>query len=864
MKNASKKRIAATRPTIYALLLLLLTFAAVWRAGDAAAQPEPATDVEKAAESEIFGRFDDWVAQYLSGDFPGDREFLQAGVALAERRREIFRQLIRTNPRAAVEKAIKAETQSLLPAEINRLLEKSVAGRGAFDVLVVDELDPAGAERHRIEREVVIDGARFEAFVFGRRAAMTTKIDIPLRGVYLDGLIAVDETAVRRLAPAEIPARRADGSKIAGETVVAEVGAELAYFKDESEFEGFVRELEAREAERAPSAEPQPWTIGTKRLLFIRVDFPDRKGVPVDRNGIVLTEQFSQNLLDGPVNDFYYQNSYGKTSLRATVTPVVRMPLPQTAYPRESLFALLTDARNAARAAGYETNDYELDMVAFARSDLLDFSGISPIANKGALINGNFTFKVVTHELGHAFGLLHANLWRTFDGSITGSGANVEYGDDFDMMGRGATLATHFNANYKRSLDWLTDENVQTVTRPGVYRVFAHDTVGAGAPQGVRALKIKKDTAKNYWVEFRQLLTHLPDLSNGATIRWDYPLDVLRQTQILDMKPATTSLEDSALTIGQTFSDEATGLKITILGKGGTTPESLDVKVDFNFSVVRGAPFDFDGDRKSDVGVFRPADGSWWYARSSASDFRVFSFGAGTDVIAPGDYTGDGKADLAVWRPSTGEWYIQRSENNSYFSFPFGQAGDIPAPSDYDGDGKTDAAVYRPATGTWFILNSGGSGTSIVGFGAAEDKPVAADYDGDGRTDVAIFRPSDGSWWYLQSSNLQYRVFRFGVGTDVPVPGDYTGDGAADLAVFRPSTGEWYFQRSEDNSYFAVPFGAAGDLPAPGDYDGDGRFDTAVFRPSTGEWFVERSGAGTMITNFGAGGDRPIPGAFVR
>lgn len=279
--------------------------------------------------------------------------------------------------------------------------------------------------------------------------------------------------------------------------------------------------------------------------------------------------------------------------------------------------------------------------------------------------------------------------------------------------------------------------------------------------------------------------------------------------------------------------------------------------------VTRRAPFDFDGDGKTDVGIFRPSDGSWWYTRSSSTDFRVFRFGLGSDQIVPGDYTGDGKADLGVFRPSSGEWFIQRSEDNSFFSFPFGASGDVPAPADYDGDGKTDAAIFRPSNGTWYILNSNGSGTSIVQFGSAEDKPVPADYDGDSKADIAIFRPSDGSWWYLQSTNQQFKVFRFGLGTDKPVQGDYTGDGRAELAIFRPSTGEWYFQRSEDNSYFSVPFGGAGDIPAPGDYDGDGKFDTAVFRPSNADWYVQRSTAGILITNFGTNGDRPIPNAYV-
>ncbi len=274
------------------------------------------------------------------------------------------------------------------------------------------------------------------------------------------------------------------------------------------------------------------------------------------------------------------------------------------------------------------------------------------------------------------------------------------------------------------------------------------------------------------------------------------------------------------------------------------------------------AIFDFDGDGKTDIAIFRPNVGEWWYSRSSDGQVRVAQFGTSSDKIVPADFTGDGKTDFAFWRESTGEWFILRSEDGSFFSTTFGQAGDVPLVGDFDADSKSDIGVFRPLTGEWFVQKSSG-GFIIITFGTSGDVPVTADYDGDGKSDIAIFRPTDGSWWYLRSSDLQFRVFRFGISSDKPVPGDYTGDGKADIAIFRPSTGEWYVQRSENNSFYSVPFGTTGDITAPGDYDGDGKFDTAVFRPSDATWYVNRSTDGLLIATFGATGDRPIPNAFV-
>ncbi|MET0752995.1 MAG: hypothetical protein ABWZ66_06465 [Pyrinomonadaceae bacterium] len=282
-----------------------------------------------------------------------------------------------------------------------------------------------------------------------------------------------------------------------------------------------------------------------------------------------------------------------------------------------------------------------------------------------------------------------------------------------------------------------------------------------------------------------------------------------------------------------------------------------------NNAAPHAAPFDFDGDSKSDISIFRPSAGEWWYLKSNNGGNAAFQFGNSTDKLVPGDFTGDGKTDVAVWRPSTGEWFILRSEDNSYYSYPFGTNGDIPSVGDFEGDGIYDTVIFRPSTRVWYIRRSSDGGFTIRQFGTIGDAPAVADYDGDGISDIAIWRASTGEWWIYRSSDSAIIAFQFGNSADKPVQGDYTGDAKADIAVFRPSTGEWFILRSEDYSYYSLPFGTNGDVPAPGDYDGDGKFDEAVFRPSGSTWYVQRSTAGILIQNFGITGDVPVPNAFV-
>lgn len=277
-------------------------------------------------------------------------------------------------------------------------------------------------------------------------------------------------------------------------------------------------------------------------------------------------------------------------------------------------------------------------------------------------------------------------------------------------------------------------------------------------------------------------------------------------------------------------------------------------------AVPKNRTADFDGDRRTDISVFRPDNGAWYIQKSNGTGYIIAQFGLATDIPTPADFDGDGKTDQAVFRPSDGTWHAL-TKAGVYTARQFGATGDIPAAGDFNGDGKADLAVFRPSTGVWYIANSDSLGTyTIRQFGIDGDKPVQADYDGDGKADIAVWRPSSGAWYVLRSSDDGFVAVAFGISTDRPSQGDYDGDGKTDFAVLRDGT--WYLLQTTAG-FSQFQFGIAGDIPVTGDFDGDGKDDAAVFRPSNGVWYLLQSQNGFFAQQFGVGGDKPIPNAYL-
>ncbi len=621
---------------------------------------------QPAAEPE-FARFQEWVSRYRSADPVAKAALEQEGVQLAAVRREALRDLIVTDPARALALAVPVGVQRAMPGSVKSLLEERVSGRGSLDVF--GALPEAGKE-HLVTptfRKAGLAGRTYDAFVYGRRLGEPTRPSVVLNGVAVDNLFAVNENPLRLLEPEEAASRLPSPSDavcaVSGNVatvnatpVAADLGGETFVLCGPSHALDLNERLVQAEiaadsgdsgssnngAEIAASVR----TEGTKKLILIRVDFSDLAGAP-------FSDGTGTTLISG-LNDYYMESSYGRSGFYlngsgSAVTATLRMPQTAAYYGGNDAFLQLrTDARNAATTNGYMLGNYDYDIICFGAVPGWGWAGLGYVGAAGVWLRSYFTVGVAGHELGHNYGLNHANYWDTSGQSVIGNGSSIEYGDNQDTMGSANGGSYHFNARYKSYMNWIRSDESTNVTASGTYRIYAHDDA---TTTGLRGLKIARSSTTNYWVEFRQKFTSNKWLMSGAGIRWAG--NGSERSHLLDTTPGSPDgKSDAALVLGRTFSDTAAGVHITTLRKGGTTPESLDVTVNLGT---------FPGNVVPTITVVAAATNT---SSGSPLSFSASAADANGDTLAYywdfGDGTfGTNGSAASKWWTSTGEYVVR-------------------------------------------------------------------------------------------------------------------------------------------------------------------------------------------------------------
>ncbi len=551
-----------------------------------------------------FSQFARWTQRYLNQPSSEAREALEAeGQELVRLRRQDLAELIPADPKRALELAIPRGLRNQLPASITPFLEEPVDGRGDFGVLAGIPAPDYSGPFEPVYRTVSVGDRAWRAYTYGSALLRPTLTDVPLHGIALGGLFALDPNAVRIL-DADEAARMATPAKDAlcavsnepvttfAEEVPVDAGGHTAWLCSAAHTENYNERLILASVDKGNGTDADgvfrqksAYTEGLKRLLILRVDFSDLAGAP-------LSDAAGTNMLNG-IAAFYLEQSFGKTTFRplgagSAMTATLRMPKTAAVYGASDPSILRTDARNAARTAGVTLAQFDFDLICVGAVPGFNWAGLGYVGAPGSWIRASFDAAggVSSHELGHNFGLNHANAWDTGGQSILGPGSNVEYGDSFDTMGNSTAGRRHFNTRYKNYLNWLPTTQVKIVTTSGNYRLFAHDATNAAT---TRAVRIARNAQTNYWLEFRQKFTDRPALMDGVGLRWARTGN--QQSLLLDVTPGSADgKNDSALLIGRTFSDRVAGIHITPLAKGGTIPESLDLQVNLGKSTNNRLP----------------------------------------------------------------------------------------------------------------------------------------------------------------------------------------------------------------------------------------------------------------------------------
>ncbi len=276
------------------------------------------------------------------------------------------------------------------------------------------------------------------------------------------------------------------------------------------------------------------------------------------------------------VDEYYRDASYGQLALSGDVFGWYTI---DSANSGCAYTTWANEARAKAAAAGVSLSGYQYTVYAFPQAASCGWAGLAYLPGTGSWINGAMTLRVVSHELGHNFGVHHASTLACSSGgaqsTFAGTCTQSEYGDPFTVMGGAQTR--HHNNWHRAQLGWNSD--TQTVTTSGTYLLTPAELTGTP-----RMLRVARGDGTYLNLEYRQPWGIFDNFSagdpvvNGVSIRIAPSTSSLVQSKLVDANPSTSSFSDAALALGQAVTDPLTNVSITTLSVG---PAGASVSIQF-------------------------------------------------------------------------------------------------------------------------------------------------------------------------------------------------------------------------------------------------------------------------------------------
>ncbi len=336
--------------------------------------------------------------------------------------------------------------------------------------------------------------------------------------------------------------------------------------------------------------------IGQQDTLVMLLNFEENPNEqPISLND-------ADTLVFSEINNFYKENSYGKTWLDGQVIGWYTLPLSNQVC---DTLSVQIEADKMAQSDGITLEDY--DRIVYIMTGNGCVTGGSATSGKTnpsrTYINGTLSTKVIAHELGHNMGLSHAKALDCGDASLGDNCTIKEYGDSYDVMG-GYDMG-YINAFYKERMGWINDSaspKIITAVQDGTYQIAEYETqninqnIALKIPRGVNS-----NTGKNEWfyVEYRQAagfdqfldarsyMLFRGDVTEGVIIR--LAEEGSDDSYILHSKPDSEysiiygmkDWKDTALPVGDSFIDLQSGITLNLIRAGNGIAE-----VNLSFSGV--------------------------------------------------------------------------------------------------------------------------------------------------------------------------------------------------------------------------------------------------------------------------------------
>lgn len=330
-------------------------------------------------------------------------------------------------------------------------------------------------------------------------------------------------------------------------------------------------------AQQATLAETQ------KKVGVIMFNFQNLPATPFTKETVKATTFTAPT----SANAYVLENSFGKWGIKGIVDPVgdvygwYTIPVSSTATCDTMAWSAL--ANQQAQASGMPIAEYDYIVYAFPKVATCSFQGRAIMGGNKSWLNGDsYSLGTLVHELGHNMGFSHASSIMCTDpatgGKVPSGGTCTQqtYGDPFSAMGQASGrkhVSGHNKAQTKAGVPWMLPANIKSVTSTtngtGLYSL-----VSASLPSttGIQTLRVKRALNSVFAIEYRSsqgvfenYTTNAPEVTNGIIVRIvpEYSFSNI-DTQLLDMSPATTTMMDAPLNVGQTYFDASSGISIKL------------------------------------------------------------------------------------------------------------------------------------------------------------------------------------------------------------------------------------------------------------------------------------------------------------